>query len=83
MYPGDPDCNGRCFLMEQMGHPHEHGPDRRDVEALAVALAVRALAVEETDGPPTPELRALLRPSEADASPSGIAAEVFRPPRTG
>lgn len=91
--PDDEDCNGRCFVRQQMEHlGHGHGAEAMDHEhpvsdqskaVLGLALSVRALmpVSVDLDPPPVQDVRPRMVPVLAPAL--GSTDDVFRPPRRG
>lgn len=87
----DTDCDGRCFLKEQMEHHgahaaepgHTHETDGHAPAVLKVALAVHALLPPATAAQ-AEEPRDHPYPPHATRRPVSVeTGAVFRPPRLG
>lgn len=84
----DSDCNGKCYLQQQMEHHagshHSHDGNDRAPALLQVALSVHALIVEGEDLEPAVPADANGHLRVNDHSPDRLLVSgVFHPPRIG
>lgn len=76
------DCHGRCFLKEQMEQQRKQ--QERQAAGLEVMLAVSCVLPSAGAVFHAPERQTPSRPlAPAVALTSGVALEVFHPPRVG